>query len=256
MLRSLFSAFLMYSRIPAPKVEWKEENRRYALGFFPLVGAVIGALLILWRFACNALDTGQFLFAAGAVFIPVLVTGGIHLDGFCDVCDARASCADKAKRLEIMSDPHIGSFAVIKLCLYFIIQTALFSQVDSLRMTALISVGYVLSRALSGLSAVTFKAAKKSGTLQSFVHPAHRGITIAMEVFFIIASVSAMAAILPVQGVTAGLAALFVFICHRFTSYRDFGGVTGDLCGWFLQMCEIFILAAIVFSGRIMQLWL
>ena len=229
MLRSLFSAFLMYSRIPVPKVEWKEENRRYALGFFPLVGAVIGALLILWRFACNALDTGQFLFAAGAVFIPVLVTGGIHLDGFCDVCDARASCADKAKRLEIMSDPHIGSFAVIKLCLYFIIQTALFSQVDSLRTTALISVGYVLSRALSGLSAVTFK---------------------------IIASVSAMAAILPIQGVTAGLAALFVFICHRFTSYRDFGGVTGDLCGWFLQMCEIFIPAAIVFSGRIMQLWL
>ena len=37
----------MYSRIPAPKVEWKEENRRYALGFFPLVGAVIGAFILL-----------------------------------------------------------------------------------------------------------------------------------------------------------------------------------------------------------------
>ena len=103
MLRSLFSAFLMYSRIPAPKVEWKEENRRYALGFFPLVGAVIGGLLMLWRLGCGKLGFGQLVFAAGAVFIPVLVTGGIHLDGFCDVCDARASYADKAKRLEIMS---------------------------------------------------------------------------------------------------------------------------------------------------------
>ena len=129
MLRSLCSAFLMYSRIPVPKVEWKEENRRYALGFFPLIGAVIGGLLILWRIICDRLGIGQFLFAAGAVFLPVLVTGGIHLDGFCDVCDARASYADRAKRLEIMSDPHIGSFAVMKLCLYLILQTALFSQI-------------------------------------------------------------------------------------------------------------------------------
>lgn len=255
MLNSLHSAFLMYSRIPVPKVEWKEENRRYSLGFFPLVGAVIGALLVFWRFACNALDIGQFLFAAGGVFIPILVTGGIHLDGFCDVSDARASCADREKRLEIMSDPHIGSFAVIKLCLYLIIQTALFSQVDSLRTTALISVGYVLSRALSGISAVTFKAAKKKGTLQSFVRPAHKRITIVMEAFFIISGVSAMTAILPVQGISAGLMAFFVFIYHRYTSYRDFGGVTGDLCGWFLQICEISMLASVVFSGRIMQLW-
>lgn len=255
MLNSLLSAFLMYSRIPVPKVEWKEENRRYSLGFFPLVGAVIGALLVLWRFACNELDIGQFLFAAGGVFIPILVTGGIHLDGFCDVSDARASCADREKRLDIMSDPHIGSFAVIKLCLYLIVQTALFSQADSLRTTALISVGYVLSRALSGISAVTFKAAKKKGTLQSFVCPAHKRITIAMEAFFIISSVSAMTAILPIQGISAGLAALFVFIYHRYTSYRDFGGVTGDLCGWFLQICEISMLASVVFSGRIMQLW-
>jgi len=144
---------------------------------------------------------------------------------------------------------------VIKLCLYLIVQTALFSQVDSLRTTALISVGYVLSRALSGISAVTFKAAKKKGTLQSFVSPAHKRITIAMEAFFIISSVSAMTAILPIQGISAGLAALFVFIYHRYTSYRDFGGVTGDLCGWFLQICEISMLASVVFSGRIMQLW-
>ena len=46
-LRSFASAFLMYSRIPMPQVEWKEENRRYALCFFPLIGAVIGAVFIL-----------------------------------------------------------------------------------------------------------------------------------------------------------------------------------------------------------------
>ncbi len=255
MLRSLLSAFLMYSRIPVPKVEWKEENRRYALGFFPLVGAVTGGLLILWRIVCNCLDIGQFLFSAGAVFLPILVTGGIHLDGFCDVNDARASYADKEKRLEIMSDPHIGSFAVMKLCIYLIMQTALFSQVVSVKTSAVIACGYVLSRALSGLTAVKLKSAKSGGTLQSFVRPAHRNITIAMEVFFIAASVSASLIISPVQGISAALTAALVLIFHRYAAYRDFGGITGDLCGWFLQVCEILMLAAVVFSERIMNLW-
>lgn len=254
MLKSLLSTFLMYSRIPVPKVEWKEENRRYALGFFPLIGAVIGGFLLLWRFICNELEIGQFVFAAGAVFLPVLVTGGIHLDGFCDVNDARASYADREKRLEIMSDPHIGSFAVIKLCLYLIIQTALFSQVHSMEMTAVIACGYVLSRALSGLTAMTFKSAKSSGSLQSFLRPAHKRLTLAMDVFFAVLSSAAIVFLLPVHGVSAIAAALIVLAYHRYSAYRDFGGVTGDLCGWFLQICEIMMLAAVVFSERIMAL--
>ena len=255
MLRSLLSAFLMYSRIPVPKVEWKEENRRYAMGFFPLIGAVIGGLLIGWRYVCNALEISQFLFAAGAVLIPVLVTGGIHLDGFCDVCDARASFADREKRLDIMSDPHIGSFAVIKLCLYLIVQTALFSQADSLRTTAVISCGYVLSRSLSGLSAVTFRAAKRNGSLQSFVRPAHKRITVAMLLFLCAVSIAASVAVQPACGASAAAAALLVLLWHRYSSYRDFGGITGDLCGWFLQMCEILMLAAVILSERIVHLW-
>lgn len=254
MLKSLCSAFLMYSRIPVPKVEWKEENRRDALGFFPLIGAVIGGLLILWRIVCDRLGIGQFLFGAGAVFLPVLVTGGIHLDGFCDVCDARASYADRSKRLEIMSDPHIGSFAVIKLCLYLIMQTALFTQVTSLKTASVIACGYVLSRALSGMTAITFKSAKSEGTLQSFVRPSHKNMTAAMVSFFIVLSVVISAFILPVQGLSAAAAAALVLAWHRYTSYRDFGGVTGDLCGWFLQVCEIAMLAAAVFSERLCQL--
>ncbi len=255
MLRSLLSAFLMYSRIPVPRVEWKEENRCYSLGFFPLIGAVIGGLLLGWRYACDALEIGQFLFASGAVLIPVLVTGGIHLDGFCDVCDARASYADREKRLEIMSDPHIGSFAVMKLSLYLLAQAGLFSQVKTLRTAAVIACGYVLSRALSGLTAVMFRSAKSGGALQSFVRPAHKRITAAMVLLFGVVSAIGAVLIWPVCGVSAVAAAAAVLIWHRYSSYRDFGGVTGDLCGWFLQMCEIMMLAAVIFSERIIRLW-
>lgn len=253
MLKSLLSAFLMYSRIPVPQVEWKEENRRYALGFFPLIGAVIGSLSIAWRFLCDLLGIGQFLFSAVAVFIPVLVTGGIHLDGFCDVVDARSSFADKEKRLEIMSDPHIGSFACMYLCMYLIIYTALLSQVNSLKGTAVIAFGYVLSRSLSGISAITFKSAKSEGALQSFVKPSHKKITLSMDIFFMLASIFAMAILSPVQGISCVCAATVVFIYYRYSAYKNFGGTTGDLCGWFLQLCEIWITAAAVFSERISE---
>lgn len=45
-------AFSTYSRIPMPRAAWSEENRRYAMCFFPLVGALVGLLLWAgWRCA-------------------------------------------------------------------------------------------------------------------------------------------------------------------------------------------------------------
>ena len=178
MLKSIISAFLMYSRIPVPAVEWKEENRRYSLAFFWLIGVVIGVMFLLWRFICRKLNLNEVMTGAGATFIPLLVTGGIHMDGFCDVCDAKNSYGDKKKCLEIMKDSHVGAFAVINLFIYLIMQTALFSQVKNWKTAGIISVGFVASRALSGFTAVTFRPAKKGGTLQNFTEPAHKKITI------------------------------------------------------------------------------
>ena len=59
---SIISAFAMYSRIPVPKIKWCEENRRYALGFFPLVGAVSGLMMVLWYFISDKLESTQYYF--------------------------------------------------------------------------------------------------------------------------------------------------------------------------------------------------
>ena len=37
-MRAAIIAFSMYSRIPMPMFEWKEEDMKYAMCFFPLVG--------------------------------------------------------------------------------------------------------------------------------------------------------------------------------------------------------------------------
>ena len=256
MLRSLASAFLMYSRIPMPKVEWKEENRRYALCSFPLIGAVIGALFCLWYKVCGILQLNAVMKGAVAVFISIAVTGGIHLDGFCDVSDARASWGDKEKKLTIMKDSHIGAFAAIKLCVYLIMQTAVFSQICNAKTAVLCGLCFVLSRTLSGLAAVTFKAAKSDGTLQSFVKPSHKRITVTVLMILAVTVCIAMAVISPLCGVSGVIAAFLVFLYYRHMAYKEFGGTTGDIAGWFLQLEELIVPLTIVIAERIWEVCL
>ena len=86
-LRAVGMAFALYSRIPVPPLDWESGARRYTLYAFPLVGLAVGGGLLLWTWLAGALGLGQLLWAAGMTAIPLLITGGIHLDGFCDVCD-------------------------------------------------------------------------------------------------------------------------------------------------------------------------
>ena len=246
LLKSLCSALLMYSRIPVPQVEWKEENRRYALCFFPLIGAVIGGLLLGWRALCTTFAIGQPVFAAVAMLLPLLLTGGIHMDGFLDVTDARASCADRERKLEILHDPHIGSFAVIWGAALLILQTALLTQLTDLQNTAVVAAGFVLSRALSGITAILLPAARHDGSLQSFVRPAHRRITAAVLLLTALAACTAMIVLRPLQGTLSVLAAGIILLYYRQSTLRTFGGVTGDTQGWFLQLCETALLLPVL----------
>ena len=99
-LRSLLIAFSTYSRIPVPQVEWTEENRRYAMCFFPLIGAVLGLILWGWLALCDTLRIGAFLRGAvAALGIPVteveVPDGGMLRD-----LDTPADYADVLKLLE------------------------------------------------------------------------------------------------------------------------------------------------------------
>lgn len=93
--------------------------------------------------------------------MPVWVTGGIHLDGYADTCDALASYGDREKKLEILKDPHCGAFAVIRLCSYFAAYLCLAACVQfTPRVGALWTLALVLERALSGLAVAAFPMAK------------------------------------------------------------------------------------------------
>lgn len=254
LLKSLAAALSMYSKIPVPPVEWKEENMKYAMCFFPVVGAAVGALQFLAGYVLiRALNCGNLLFAAVLTLIPVLVTGGIHLDGFADTSDALASWGSREKKLEILKDSHTGAFAVISLCCLFLFTAALWSEVprsaDSLRTLAAGSCMYMFSRTLSGIAVVTFPAAKKDGLLRTFQDSAHKTRVRIVLLIWAAASGAAMCRLSLVQGAAMLGAAGLVFFYYYRVCKKQFGGTTGDLAGYFLQLCELGMLAALVLTG-------
>ena len=101
MLQSMIVAFSMYSKIPMPKITWTQKNMKYALCFFPMVGAAVALILMSVLWVCEKANFGTVFTASAATLVPVLVTGGIHLDGYLDTIDALSSYGDKEKKLEI-----------------------------------------------------------------------------------------------------------------------------------------------------------
>lgn len=247
-LRSLLVAVAMYSHIPVPQVEWNKKSMAYAMAFFPLIGVLCGVLLFVWCRMAEWLDFGGCLFAAGALLLPLILTGGIHLDGFCDVTDALSSWQTMERRLEILKDSHIGAFALIGLACYMVAAFGLWTEVvPDEKVCMFLALGYVLSRTLSGLSIVSLKCAKSSGLAATFAGNADKnGVRVVLLIW--LAAVSAALIWLDAVWAAAGLfAAACCFAYYRWLSYGKFGGINGDLAGWFLQITElVWLMLAVV----------
>ncbi len=253
-MQSLIIAFSMFSRFPMPKADWREENMRYVFCWFPVVGLVIGIIELAAFTVLERLGAGPVAKSAAMTVLPVLLTGGIHLDGFMDTADARSSMADRVRKLEILKDPHIGSFAVIHLAVYMVLTFGAWSMIGSFPAACVVCSGFVLSRALSGLAAVTMPGAKTDGLLAAFTKPSQKKTVTLVLAVWALAAVLLMAFADPLSAIAAALAAILAIWYYHRVALGEFGGTTGDLAGWFLQVCELLILllvaAVCLASGR------
>lgn len=241
----LIIAFAMYSRIPVPQVEWTDAGLKYALCFFPLTGVVIGAAEVGFFWLAKRIGLGDMARVCIGTAIPLLVTGGIHMDGFLDVTDARSSCQPPEKRLQIMKDPHAGAFAILKCGLYLLVYLAAFSELGEKAFPAMGGI-YVLERALSGWSVVSLPKAKTDGLASTFARGAQKQT---VQAAMLLWAAAAAGYLLRAGGLRAGMsataAAFLVFFWYCRMARREFGGITGDLAGYFLQLCELGMLGAL-----------
>lgn len=249
---SLCAAFSMFSALPMPQVPWEKEKIRYMLVCLPFVGVAIGLAEFLWVSLVDLLELGRVLRAAGFTLIPILLTGGIHLDGFMDTVDALKSHAAPEKKRAILKDPHAGAFAVIGLDCYLLAYFALWYDLGPGAVRLMIPM-HVMSRSLSAVSGTLLPVRPGEGTLNVFHQAADKRVGI-MAVLWVILSAAALVAVHPVTGGVMALGAIVTLLLVRRMAMKQFEGMSGDIAGFQLQAAELVMLALMVLMERMIAL--
>lgn len=254
LFRSIAMAFSMFSVIPMPMVEWKKENMKYMLCALPLVGAVIGLALCLWHGLCQWLGMGVLLYAAGLTLIPLALSGGVHLDGYCDTVDALSSHAAPERKREILKDSHAGAFAIVFTAAYFLLYFALCTELErSWTAAVIVGIHHVFARAVGALAGVAFPGSGSGGLLAAFREGAWAKATLILSAWCVVCA-AALIALSPVSGIVCTLAAalLLWYLCRM--SRREFGGMSGDLAGYLITLSELVLLACFIFLEKVVLL--
>jgi len=247
-LRSIALGFALFSKIPMPRVEWTKENMRYMICAFPFVGMVIGLLLWIWLWLSNLLAFGTIIFAAGLTCIPIAITGGIHLDGFCDTVDALASHAELERKREILKDPHTGAFAVIFVCVYLLAYFALCTEAPrEVETVWVLGMIHIMIRSTVGFGVLYYPPINCQGLFYTIGSSCRRKSS-AIVLCVIFALCAALLTL--IGGLIMGIViTMVIIICTTyiyFMAKNQFGGMNGDISGYWLQIAEITALAAFI----------
>ena len=233
----LLIALQFLTRLPVrlPGLPTPQENGRSLL-WYPLVGLLIGSLLVLAWLLLQGVSTG--LQAALLLTIWVWLSGGLHLDGLADTADAWVGgYGDRERTLAIMKDPACGPIGVITLVLLLLLKwAALVALLESGQWLPLLLAPW-LGRWILPLLLLT----------TAYVRPGGMGHTLAEHMprasLPLLLTVHALGMLLcGWSGLLALLLALPVWLLVRHYLRARLGGTTGDTAGALVELVEVVVL--------------
>ncbi len=234
-------ALALLTRLPVRLSHGASVRGGAAAWAWPLAGALVGALAALAGSVALALGLPTGVVAGLVLAAGILLTGALHEDGLADCADGFWGGWDRARRLEIMKDSHIGSYGVLALGLSLILRwSALSTLIAAGHLWGPVIAAAALSRAPMAAVMHALPNARGSGLSQSTGRPAQDtgllGAAVALGVGLLATGGAALAAMLGVA--LAGLAIAAV-------ARARIGGQTGDVLGATQQLAEIAGLAAL-----------
>ena len=247
---SFLMAFSTYSISPKTQMERNKDNTSFILVFIPLIGAIIGFVISRWAIAYPYLCNYPVLPAVVCAVLPSILSRGSHLDGFFRTVDALCSHQPREKKLQILEDSHGGYFAIIVCVCYFMLAIGIWSEmpIDGLFVLAY---GFVISRALYGFSILTSKHAKESKCSVYLPEGILKFAQIFIMMIYVAICAMSMVRLDRIVGIACLIGAAVSFVYYLIISYKEFGGVTEDSAGFFVQICEVAIpLAALIAYKR------
>jgi adenosylcobinamide-GDP ribazoletransferase len=246
--RSFIAALGFLTRLPVSKVGFGGNDISSGLWAFPIVGLIIGLLLSL-----SSIPIYLFVplpLASGILLVMwIWITGGLHIDGFIDCCDALFSTKPWKDRLEIMKDVAAGSFGVTGAVLFLIIKYGALASIRPDALLVILPMAAVAGRSAMLFVIYRFPYARETGIGK--IMKEHVGIREHLVSFLLLFGVAVAFIFSPCPFYLgfASIVAAFVF-CEIFGFWvmKRIPGFTGDVYGATCELVEalILVLSAIV----------
>lgn len=238
-MKQLLFALTFLTRLPIPNpYKYNEKNFASSIWLYPIVGAMIGGILILGYFGVSFITPNVEVRALILIFLYVLISGGLHLDGLADTCDGIFSGRNKERILEIMQDSRIGTFGVISLILYFLCMFIVLQVVD----WQVLFIYPIIGRASVLLGAGISKYARESGLGKVIVDSANiRHVIYSVLLTIIIGGIVDIKMVISI-GIT------FIWVIFVTLNINNkLSGITGDVMGMLIESSQcVFLLAVIL----------
>lgn len=242
-MRKLLIALTFLTRIPFPApADVTQEEFTKSQYYYPIVGLLLGG--ILWASSTLLLPLYPPLITGALLLIlQLILTGGIHLDGFMDSMDGLLSARTPERMLEIMKDSRVGAFGAISAIALLLLKFSLLTELLTLGSPkALLVLLFmpVLSRWIFLIGVHFFPYARSNGLGKGF----HEASKKTKGIFFGQGTLLLLLTFwfLHWSGVIGFLASTLFILIFTSKSSRLLGGLTGDLYGASIELAELFFL--------------
>ena len=241
-----FSSLPIRMELPMNK---KTVTAMYSM--LPVLGLLMGSTIsILYILNEDYLLISDLLFAILVVVAGIIMTGGLHLDGWIDTGDAYFSYQNQEKRLEILEDPRVGAFGAINLVVLLLLKVGFVFELlhkDSPNIIFYFIAVPFLSRLALQVYFITTNTVKEKGLAVYFkAQVAPKWIWITLLIYLLSFSILTFSFIGMFGFILAIGMLLFVFIFRKWT-IKNFGGMTGDLIGALYEGIEVFLWGMLLF---------
>lgn len=236
--------FLTVLPVPGPS-DVEEGDLPRSMSFYPLIGALIGALAGLTGLACAALFPRPIA-AAATVAALAAVSGALHLDGLADVCDGFYGNGDRERVLDVMKDSRSGAMAVVGVCCALLGKFALLSGLGApAALPALVAAGALSRASMVWLCHRSKYARSGGGTGSPYIGRVTAGTAILATAVALAIGIAAS----PRRGAVAVIVAAAAAVLYRRRVEARIGGMTGDTLGAACELVELAVLLVFAAGG-------
>jgi cobalamin 5'-phosphate synthase/cobalamin synthase len=228
----------MLTTIPFFKVHhFTKGINGYSVLTYPLIGFFLGFLLYGVYLSLTpfipALHLGVIIFA-----LWVYLTGALHLDGFCDTVDGLY--VPKEKSLEVMKDPHNGGMGMIFGGVFLLLKA---SSLAVFELFYLLPIILLLARLIVVISIYFFPYVSLHG-MGSLAKEELKLWQVLLAILYSLLLVSFFDA-----WVLLLLSLILIFGIKQFFIKR-YGGFTGDIYGFSIELIELVLLNAVIIGFK------